>query len=132
VSHTAEREETERGRGSTSHTLTMASDKPTTNSSSTSTSASSGLSVDQKMHLITRNLQEVLGTDQMRKILENRDLRVYWGTATTGAPHIGYFVPMSKIADFLRANCHVTILLADLHAFFRQLKGSMGVTTVAY
>ena len=47
--------------------------------------------------------------DLIKTILfeEKRDLKVYWGTATTGKPHIAYFVPMTKIADFLRAGCHV-------------------------
>jgi tyrosyl-tRNA synthetase len=56
-------------------------------------------------------------TKAIREIVAKRDLKVYWGTATTGAPHIAYFVPMSKIADFLRAGAEVTILFADLHAF---------------
>ncbi len=38
---------------------------------------------------------------------EKRALKIYWGTATTGKPHIAYFVPMAKIADFLRAGCEV-------------------------
>ena len=75
-----------------------------------------------KHSLIVRNLQEVLGDDQLQKILAERDLRIYWGTATTGRPHIGYFVPMAKIADFLHAGCEVTILFADLHAFLDNMK----------
>jgi tyrosyl-tRNA synthetase len=55
-------------------------------------------------------------------ILGERDLKIYWGTATTGKPHLAYFVPMSKIADFLRAGCHVTILFADLHAYLDNMK----------
>lgn len=62
---------------------------------------------DQKKELITRNLQEHLGDDKLTAILKERDLKIYWGTATTGKPHIAYFVPMSKIADFLRAGCEV-------------------------
>lgn len=66
------------------------------------------LSVEQKQEFLTRNLQEVLGTDKLVSILkEGRDLRIYWGTATTGKPHVAYFVPMSKIADFLRAGSEV-------------------------
>lgn len=66
------------------------------------------LSWEQKQELITRNLQETLGGDKLTAILkENRDLKIYWGTATTGKPHVAYFVPMSKIADFLRAGCEV-------------------------
>lgn len=84
------------------------------------------LSVDEKVALITRNLEdgEVLGLDEMKAILAERDLKVYWGTATTGAPHVAYFVPLSKIADFLKAGCEVTILFADLHAYLDNLKSS--------
>lgn len=72
--------------------------------------ASSTLTWEQKLELITRNLQETLGTDKLTTILkENRDLKIYWGTATTGKPHVAYFVPMSKIADFLRAGCEVSV-----------------------
>ncbi|CAF1297541.1 unnamed protein product [Rotaria magnacalcarata] len=84
--------------------------------------AEASLSPSDKHTLITRNLQEVLGDDRLRKVLQERDLRLYWGTATTGRPHIGYFVPMTKIADFLHAGCEVTILFADLHAFLDNMK----------
>ncbi|KAL2914330.1 Tyrosine--tRNA ligase cytoplasmic [Polyrhizophydium stewartii] len=76
----------------------------------------------RRFDLITRNLQEFLGADKIREVLAQRDLRVYWGTATTGKPHIGYFVPMTKIADFLKAGCEVTILFADLHAYLDNQK----------
>ncbi|CAB9524525.1 Tyrosine--tRNA ligase, cytoplasmic [Seminavis robusta] len=64
--------------------------------------------------------------------MAERPLRVYWGTAPTGAPHIGYFVPMLKIADFLQAGCDVTVLLADLHTSLDALKSmleAIGVST---
>lgn len=64
-------------------------------------------SSDDKVHLITRNLQEVLGEESLKKIVNERDLKIYWGTATTGKPHIAYFVPMTKVADFLKAGCEV-------------------------
>lgn len=80
------------------------------------------LSPDEKFKLITRNLQEVLGEEKLKEILKERELKVYWGTATTGKPHVAYFVPMSKIADFLKAGCEVTILFADLHAFLDNMK----------
>lgn len=80
------------------------------------------LTAQEKYHLITRNLQEVLGEDKLKAILKERELKIYWGTATTGKPHIAYFVPMSKIADFLKAGCEVTILFADLHAYLDNMK----------
>lgn len=80
------------------------------------------LSPDEKFNLITRNLQEVLGEEKVKQVLQERALRVYWGTATTGKPHVAYFVPMSKIADFLKAGCEVTVLFADLHAYLDNMK----------
>jgi hypothetical protein len=80
------------------------------------------LTPEEKYELITRNLQEVVGMDKLKKILSERDLKIYWGTATTGKPHIAYFVPMSKISDFLHAGCEVTILFADLHAYLDNMK----------
>jgi len=76
----------------------------------------------EKIGLITKNLQEVVGEDQLKEILEKRDLKIYWGTAPTGKPHLGYFVPMYKIADFLEAGCEVTILFADIHAYLDNMK----------
>jgi hypothetical protein len=48
--------------------------------------------VDEKFNLITRGLQEHLGGDRIKAVLQERELSIYWGTATTGKPHIGYFV----------------------------------------
>lgn len=75
---------------------------------------------------ITRNLQEVTSGDIIRKVLADGETpRAYWGTATTGRPHIAYCVPLMKIADFLNAGVHVKILLADLHAFLDANKSTM-------
>lgn len=46
------------------------------------------LSPDEKYKLITRNLQEVVGEERIKAILKERDLKIYWGTATTGKPHV--------------------------------------------
>lgn len=80
---------------------------------------------EEKHALITRGLEEVLGEEELKRILQERSLRVYWGTATTGKPHVAYFLPMLKIADFLKAGCEVTILLADLHAALDNLKAPL-------
>jgi hypothetical protein len=64
--------------------------------------SSSSLTFEEKYYLITRNLQEIVGEEKLKTILKERDLNIYWGTATTGKPHIAYFVPMSKISDFLK------------------------------
>ncbi|KAF9436655.1 hypothetical protein BGZ76_003339 [Entomortierella beljakovae] len=79
----------------------------------------------QKYDIISRNLQEVLGKEQIQTILQERDLNIYWGTAPTGKPHLGYFVAMTKIADFLEAGCHIKVLVADIHAFLDNMKAPM-------
>lgn len=74
--------------------------------------------------LITRNLAEIIGEEDIEPILKERNLKIYWGSATTGRPHIAYLVPLMKLKDFIDAGCEVTILLADIHAFLDNLKAS--------
>lgn len=76
----------------------------------------------EKFDLIKRDLLEIVGEDNLKEVLKTRDLNVYWGTAPTGKPHLGYFVPIYKIADLLHAGCHVTILFADIHAYLDNMK----------
>ncbi|KAF5700211.1 tyrosyl-tRNA synthetase [Fusarium globosum] len=73
---------------------------------------------EESITLIKANLAEVLNPEIIDDVIlkQSRPLRVYWGTAPTGKPHCGYFVPMVKIAELLHAGCHVKILLADKHA----------------
>ncbi|RKL39328.1 hypothetical protein BFJ72_g6800 [Fusarium proliferatum] len=73
---------------------------------------------EESITLIKANLAEVLNPEIIDDVILKGDqpLRVYWGTAPTGKPHCGYFVPMVKIAELLHAGCHVKILLADKHA----------------
>lgn len=84
---------------------------------------------EEQYELITRGLQEVLNGQIIKEVLENenRPLKIYWGTAPTGRPHCGYFVPMVKLAHFLKAGCEVKVLLADLHAFLDNMKASLDV-----
>jgi len=75
------------------------------------------MDLKQKIDLIKRNTEEVIGEEELAKLLTSKKKPiVYWGTAPTGRPHIGYFLPALKIADLLRAGFQVKILLADLHA----------------
>jgi tyrosyl-tRNA synthetase len=77
------------------------------------------MSPEDSIALIKANLQEVLNPEIIDHVIltEKRPLKVYWGTAPTGKPHCGYFVPMMKIAELLAAGCEVKVLLADIHAF---------------
>jgi tyrosyl-tRNA synthetase len=75
------------------------------------------MDIKEKIELIKRNTAEIIGEEELYELLKNKKKPViYWGTAPTGKPHVGYFLPMLKIADFLKAGFKVKILLADLHA----------------
>ncbi len=75
------------------------------------------MDIKERIELIKRNTFEILGEDELEALFKKKKKPVvYWGTAPTGKPHVGYFLPMLKIADFLKAGFHVKILLADLHA----------------
>ncbi|KAL4904822.1 hypothetical protein BDW74DRAFT_168031 [Aspergillus multicolor] len=79
-----------------------------------------------RLDLITENLAETLNPEIIESILaEGRNPRIYWGTATTGRPHTGYFVAAIKIAQLLAAGCEVVVLLADIHAFLDNLKAPL-------
>lgn len=59
--------------------------------------------------LITRNLQEIIIDKNIAlKIMAKRPIKIYWGTAPTGRIHLGYFVPILKLIDFLNAGAEVT------------------------
>lgn len=87
----------------------------------------SSIDPQASVDLIKANLAEVLNPEIIDKIVleEKRPLKVYWGTATTGKPHCGYFVPTIKIAELLAAGCHVKILLADLHGYLDNMKAPL-------
>ena len=72
---------------------------------------------EERFNLIKRNTEEIISEKELKELLEKKKKPIiYWGTAPTGKPHIGYLLPALKIADFLKAGFHVKILLADLHA----------------
>ncbi len=75
------------------------------------------MNADEKFELIKRNTDEIITESELKELLKKKKKPViYWGTAPTGKPHMGYLFPALKISDFLRAGFRVKILLADLHA----------------
>lgn len=75
------------------------------------------MNTEERFELIKRNTEEIITEDELKELLKKKKKPVvYWGTAPTGKPHIGYLFPALKIADLLKAGFHVKILLADLHA----------------
>ncbi|EAW14282.1 tyrosyl-tRNA synthetase [Aspergillus clavatus NRRL 1] len=77
-------------------------------------------SVEQRLELITKGLTEVHGEDSIRQLLEEgRNPKGFWATAPTGKPHLAYFVPLLKLADFVKAGADV-----NLYAFLVNYKHS--------
>ena len=85
----------------------------------------SSFNPDEALELILDNLAEVIGRKELEeKVRSGIPLKVYWGTAPTGKPHLGYLIPMIKIAQLVKAGCEVTIMFADLHAYLDAMKTS--------
>jgi tyrosyl-tRNA synthetase len=81
------------------------------------------MNVKQRFELIKRNTQDIIKEDELTQLLEQkRHPKGYLGLATTGKIHIGYFIPLIKVGDFLKADFKFTILLADLHAYLDDQK----------
>ncbi|MCK4589242.1 MAG: tyrosine--tRNA ligase [Nanoarchaeota archaeon] len=71
---------------------------------------------EEKFNLIKRNTVEIVTEDELKKLFkEKKKPAVYLGTAITGRPHLGYFLWVLKLADFLKAGFKVKLLLADFH-----------------
>jgi tyrosyl-tRNA synthetase len=76
-----------------------------------------------KIRLIKRNTEEIVTEEELNKLVkEKKQPSAYIGMACTGKIHIGYFVPIMKIKDFLNAGFKFKILIADLHAHLDDRK----------
>ncbi len=75
------------------------------------------MDIEKRFELIKRNTQEIITDEELKQLLiEKKQPKGYIGLATTGKIHIGYFIPIIKVGDFINAGFKFTILLADLHA----------------
>jgi tyrosyl-tRNA synthetase len=70
----------------------------------------------ERTERVLRHTEEVVTEEELADLLERPDPSVYIGYAPTGEMHIGHFTTIRKLADFLRAEMEVTVLIADLHA----------------
>ncbi len=74
------------------------------------------MEIEGKFYLRKRNTEEIVAEEELKSLLKQKKAPVvYLGTAITGRPHIGYFIWVLKMADFLKAGFKVKVLLADLH-----------------
>ncbi len=81
------------------------------------------MDAEERFNLVKRNTQEIITDEELKQLLnEKKHPKGYIGLATTGRIHIGYFIPMIKVGDFLKADFKFTILLADIHAHLDDQK----------
>ncbi|MBI2548237.1 tyrosine--tRNA ligase [Candidatus Woesearchaeota archaeon] len=79
--------------------------------------------VDARLQLVMRNTQEIITVEELRELLtKKKHPRAYIGLATTGRVHLGYYIPLMKVGDFLNADFEFIILLADIHAHLDDRK----------
>jgi tyrosyl-tRNA synthetase len=83
------------------------------------------MNTEEKMHLITRNCQEVLTAEDLKKLLDSgTQINHYIGFEISGLVHLGTgLISMGKIADFLKAGVKCKIFLADFHSFLNNKMG---------
>lgn len=81
--------------------------------------------IQKKLHLISRNCQEVLTEDDLRGLLESgTKLNHYIGFEISGMVHLGTgYISMGKIADFLQAGVKCRVFLADFHSYLNNKLG---------
>jgi tyrosyl-tRNA synthetase len=78
-----------------------------------------------KLELVTRNVEEVVTLDELKRLMDtNPHPRVYVGYEPSGNVHLGHMITANKLIDLQSAGFHVTVLLADLHAYLNR-KGTM-------
>jgi tyrosyl-tRNA synthetase len=83
------------------------------------------MEINEKIKLITRNCQEILTENDLRKLLENgTELKHYIGFEISGLVHLGTgLMSMGKIADFVNAGVKCKIFLADFHSYLNNKLG---------
>jgi tyrosyl-tRNA synthetase len=79
------------------------------------------MSVEEKLELIKRNTVEIIGEDDLKKLLKGKKKPVvYCGYETSGDIHLGHLVSMTKLLDLQKAGFHVKVLFADWHTYLNQ------------
>lgn len=75
------------------------------------------MTTDEKIQLITRNLEETLTEEELRYLIDTgTPLKHYIGFEISGKLHIGHFFQLMKVKDLQDAGAETIIWLADLHS----------------
>jgi tyrosyl-tRNA synthetase len=90
------------------------------------------MNTEEKIKLITRNLEEVLTEEELKSLIESgAPLKHYIGYEVSGLLHIGQgLYTLMKVKDLQEAGVEVTVFLADWHAWLnKKLDGNLETIT---
>jgi len=78
------------------------------------------MDVEKKIELIKRNADEILNEQEIEKIINKKNLKVYCGYEPSGEIHLGHLVTIMKLLDFQKIGITPIVLLADWHAWLNK------------
>src|SRR3989344_194040 len=82
---------------------------------------------EEKLHLITMNLEETLTVDELKQLIESgKPLKHYIGYEVSGKVHLGAVSAMLKIRDLQMAGVETNVFIADWHTWLnKKLDGTL-------
>jgi len=85
------------------------------------------MDTETRFNLVTRNLQEIITTDELRTLLQTNDHpRGYVGFEPSGIMHAGTgLIVGKKMSDFVDAGFHFIIYLAEWHGWINNKMGGV-------
>ena len=82
------------------------------------------MDIRSQMELVLNNTVEVVTKDKLEKLLSDKEKKTaYVGFEPSGKVHIGWLIFARKIIELNRCGFHVTIYLADWHAYINDKLG---------
>ncbi|MCQ4153503.1 MAG: tyrosine--tRNA ligase, partial [Archaeoglobi archaeon] len=79
------------------------------------------MDLEKKIAIATRNAEEVVTTEELRALLEEKDKpRAYVGYEPSGEIHLGHLITVNKLKDLQSIGFEVIVLLADIHAYLNE------------
>ena len=85
------------------------------------------MDLEERVARAAGNTAEILTAEELRALFEREaSPRAYIGFEPSGLLHVGHLITARKIRDLTEAGCHVTVFLADWHAWINdKLGGSL-------
>lgn len=81
------------------------------------------MELKDRTEIASRNAKEIVTKEDLNELLrKGPSFNFYYGTAPTGPVHIGYMVPLGKVADLIKSGGDAKILIADYHAYLDDRK----------